>query len=201
MEKQVNEKKKQQAMPAPGDALILVDIQNDFLPGGALAVPMGDEIIAPLNKMIAVFEESRLPVFATRDWHPSNHCSFKNNGGPWPSHCLARNSGAEFAASLRLPSTFTVISKGTTPSKDAYSGFEGTELDNLLRSKKIKRVYVGGLATDYCVLNTVRDAIRLGYSVFLYADGIRAVNVRPQDGDRAIEEMEKMGAVLIRAEN
>lgn len=197
----MNEKKKPQAAPAPGDALILVDIQNDFLPGGALAVPKGDEIIEPLNKMISLFEENHLPVFATRDWHPSNHCSFKNNGGPWPPHCLARGPGADFSSSLRLPSSVTVISKGTSPSKDAYSGFEGTKLENLLRSRNIQELFVGGLATDYCVLNTVRDAIRLGFSVFLYTDGIRAVDVRPDDGERAIQEMEKLGAVLIRTEN
>ncbi len=169
----------------PGDALIAVDVQNDFLPGGSLAVPQGDAVVAPLNRYAAVFAVGGLPIYATRDWHPINHCSFKAQGGPWPPHSVADTNGAAFAPGLKLPAQTTVISKATTADKDAYSGFEGTDLDARLRAQGVKRVFVGGLATDYCVLNTVRDARKLGYDVMLLTDAIRAVNVKPDDGKRA----------------
>ena len=177
-----------------GDALILVDVQNDFLPGGSLAVPQGDAVVPVLNRYLATFTARALPIYATRDWHPANHCSFKARGGPWPPHCVAETRGAQFAANLKLPPGAAIISKATTPDKDAYSGFEGTDLDARLRAQTIKRLFVGGLATDYCVLNTVRDARRLGYEVRLLTDAIRAVNVKPDDGRRAEEEMQRLGA-------
>lgn len=177
----------------PDDALIVVDVQNDFLPGGNLAVPHGDEVVPVLNRYLAVFAARDLPIYATRDWHPADHCSFKAQGGPWPPHCVAETRGAQFAGNLELPTGTIVISKATTPDKDAYSGFEGTDLDARLRAQKIKRLFVGGLATDYCVLNTVRDARRLGYEVRLLADAIRAVNVKPDDGRKAEEEMRRLG--------
>ncbi len=182
---------------SPGDALIVVDVQNDFLPGGALAVPQGDQVIEPLNRAAVLFEAKGLPVFATRDWHPENHCSFKAQGGPWPPHCVAGTRGAEFAPSLRLPASAVVISKATTPERDAYSGFQGTELAELLRRRGVKRVMVGGLATDYCVLNTVKDALTQGFQVLLLTDAIRAVDVKPGDGEAARTEMERAGAVPI----
>jgi nicotinamidase/pyrazinamidase len=182
---------------SPGDALIVVDVQNDFLPGGALAVPQGDQVIEPLNRAAALFEAKGLPVFATRDWHPENHCSFKAQGGPWPPHCVAATRGAEFAPGLRLPTSAVVISKATTPERDAYSGFQGTELAELLRRRGVKRVVVGGLATDYCVLNTVKDALTQGFQVLLLTDAIRAVDVKPGDGEAARTEMERAGAVPI----
>lgn len=180
-----------------GDALIVVDVQNDFLPGGSLAVPDGDAVVPVLNRYLAEFAARELPVYATRDWHPPNHCSFKARGGSWPPHCVAGSCGAEFAALLKLPSGTFVISKATQANKDAYSGFEGTGLDASLRARKIKRLFVGGLATDYCVLNTVRDALGLGYRVCLLTDAIRAVNVKPEDGRKAETEMRHLGAETV----
>lgn len=181
----------------PGDALILVDVQYDFLPGGSLAVPRGDEVVPALNRYIALFQQRGLPVFATRDWHPPQHCSFREQGGPWPPHCIAGSDGARFAALLDLPCEVTIISKATTTQTDAYSGFEGTELTELLRQAGVSRVFVGGLATDYCVLNTVRDARRLGFGAVLLTDAVRAVDVAPGDGERAIAEMLGAGALAI----
>ncbi|TAM46648.1 MAG: nicotinamidase [Gammaproteobacteria bacterium] len=178
----------------PGDALIVVDVQNDFLPGGTLAVPDGDAVVPVLNRYAAAFAAGQFPIYATRDWHPTNHCSFKARGGPWPPHCVANSNGAAFAPGLKLPAQTVVISKATTADKDAYSGFEGTDLDARLRAQGVKRVFVGGLATDYCVLNTVRDARKLGYDVLLLTDAIRAVNLKPEDGQRAKDEMRRLGA-------
>lgn len=177
-----------------GDALIVVDVQNDFLPGGSLAVPCGDEVVPVLNRYLAAFAAKGLPIYATRDWHPANHCSFKARGGPWPPHCVAGSGGAQFAPGLKPPPQTTVISKADTPDKDAYSGFEDTDLDRRLRAQDVRRVFVGGLATDYCVLNTVRDARRLGYETFLLTDAVRAVNVNPDDGRNAEAEMRRLGA-------
>jgi nicotinamidase/pyrazinamidase len=178
----------------PGDALIVVDVQKDFLPGGSLAVAEGDKVVPALNRYIAAFEKARLPIFATRCWHPENHCSFKPQGGPWPPHCVAGSEGARFAPNLRLPEEAKIVSKATASDKDAYSGFEGTELDRWLKDGNVKRIFVGGLATDYCVLNTVKDALTLGYETLLLSDGIRAVNVHQGDGKRAEEEMISLGA-------
>lgn len=178
-----------------GDALVIVDVQSDFLPGGSLAVPRGDEVVAVLNGYIAAFQKSGLPVVATRDWHPPDHCSFQQQGGPWPPHCVAGSPGAGFAARLQLPSDVILISKATERQSDAYSGFEGTELDRLLRQAGVGRIFVGGLATDYCVLNTVRDALRLAYQTVLLRDAIRAVDVQAGDGERAIAEMLQKGAI------
>lgn len=183
-----------------GDALVVVDVQNDFLPGGALGVPGGDEVIPVLNRYLAVWRERGLPVFATRDWHPQGHCSFRERGGPWPPHCVAESPGARFANALNLPPATAVISKGTTPDQDAYSGFQGTDLDDRLRRAGVRRVFVGGLATDYCVVSTVRDALARGYQTVVLADAIRAVNVQPDDGRKAEAEMGRLGAALIRIE-
>lgn len=184
-------------MPIPlenRDALIIVDVQNDFLPGGALAVPDGDAVLPVLNGYITLFERRGLPIFATRDWHPADHCSFRALGGPWPPHCVAFSRGAAFAADLQLPCSAVVVSKAQTAERDAYSGFEGTELEALLRARGASRLLVGGLATDYCVLNTVRDGLARGFQVLLLTDAIRAVGVNPGDGDRALSEMVALGA-------
>ena len=180
--------------PQPGDVLLVTDIQNDFLPGGSLAVAGGDEVVPVLNRYIDAFVALDLPVYATRDWHPERHCSFRAQGGPWPVHCVAGTHGAGFAATLALPPGTTVISKATSPDREAYSSFEGTSLDSHLREAGIRRIFIGGIATDYCVLNTVRDARRLGYEVMLLTDAIRAVDVQPGDGLRAEEEMARLGA-------
>lgn len=171
------------------DTLIIVDVQNDFLPGGALAVAHGDEVIPVLNQYIARFSAKALPIFATRDWHPAHHCSFKLQGGPWPPHCVAETAGAAFARELRLPDNAIIVSKATRVDQDAYSGFVGTDLAERLRALKVARVFVGGLATDYCVLNTVLDARKNNFATVLLSDAIRAVNVQPDDGVRAIEKM------------
>ena len=183
-----------------GDALLIVDVQNDFLPGGSLAVPRGDEVVPVLNRCLQIFTAQSLPVYATRDWHPERHCSFRAQGGPWPPHCVAGTRGAEFAAALQLPPSAAIVSKAATAEQDAYSGFQGTGLDAQLRAANIRRLFIGGLATDYCVLNTVRDALQLGYRVWLLGDAIRAVDVQPGDGQRAEQEMIKLGAQRISVE-
>jgi nicotinamidase/pyrazinamidase len=186
--------------PTDGDALILVDVQHDFLPGGSLGVADGDAIIEPLNAAIEQFSRQGLPVVATRDWHPSNHISFAAQGGPWPPHCVQGTHGAQFDPALRIPEGAIIISKASDPAHDAYSGFQGTDLDEQLRALGVRRVFVGGLATDYCVLNTVLDARRLGYQVVLLADAVRAVNVQPDDGEAALAQMAEAGAVAVRTD-
>lgn len=180
-----------------GDALVAVDVQNDFFSGGSLTVPGAEEILPAMNRYIEIFQSKELPVYATRDWHPEKHCSFKSQGGPWPVHCVAGSKGAQFHPDLHLPDYVVVISGATELDKEAYSGFEGTDLNERLRSAGIRRLLIGGLATDYCVLNTVKDALKYGYEVFLLMDAIRAVNVRPEDGQNAIDEMTRMGAVPV----
>jgi nicotinamidase/pyrazinamidase len=181
--------------PGPGDALLVVDVQNDFLPGGSLAVPDGDRVVPVLNRYIARFVAADLPVFATRDWHPPDHCSFAPRGGPWPPHCVAGSPGAAFAPALELPVGTTVVSKADSPERDAYSGFQGTDLADGLRAQGVRRVFVGGLATDYCVLHTVQDALAAGFAVVLLTDAVRAVEIKPGDGARALAAMQDAGAV------
>ncbi len=187
--------------PAEGDALIIVDVQNDFLPGGNLGVPDGDAVLPVMNRYLELFRRAGLPVYATRDWHPEGHCSFKAQGGPWPPHCVAESEGAAFARELKIGEDVDVISKATTVEKDAYSGFEGTDLAERLRKQKVNRLFIGGLATDYCVLNTVKDALREGFQVLLLEDGIRGVEVNAGDSEKAIEEMHALGARSIRLED
>ena len=136
---------------------------------------------------------------ATRDWHPAEHCSFKNQGGPWPQHCVAQTSGAEFPSALNLPESAQIISKATQKEEDAYSGFQGTDLDSRLQSGGIRRLFIGGLATDYCVLNTVKDALKFGYTVYLLQDAVRAVNRNPDDGKKALQEMMDLDCRLCNA--
>jgi nicotinamidase/pyrazinamidase len=179
---------------ASGDALIIVDVQRDFLPGGALGVPRGDAVIEPLNLCIDAFRHARLPVFYTRDWHPADHCSFRAQGGPWPPHCVAGTPGAGFAPGLNPPGEAEIISKATTAARDAYSGFEGTDLAEQLRRLGVRRVFVGGLATDYCVRATVLDALREGFNVVALTDAMQPVEVHAGDGARARDEMRSGGA-------
>ncbi|WP_426195322.1 isochorismatase family protein [Massilia sp. DWR3-1-1] len=183
----------QSLQPRHGDALIIVDLQYDFLPGGALAVTDGDAVIPVLNALIGVFEAAALPVVATRDWHPERHCSFQPQGGIWHPHCIAGSHGAAFADALRLGGA-SVVSKATGVDRDAYSGFEGTALGETLHEQGVRRVFVGGLATDYCVLQTVLDALKLGFEVVLLTDAIRAVDVQAGDGARAMARMVDGGA-------
>lgn len=174
--------------------MLVIDVQNDFLPGGSLAVPQGGEVVPALNRCIALFAGKRLPVYASRDWHPVDHCSFRAQGGPWPPHCMAGTRGAAFAANLELPQDAVIISKADMPERDAYSAFGGTDLDQRLKIAGVQRLFAGGLATDYCVLNTVKDGLALGYAVILLTDAVRAVEVMPGDGERALAEMNRMGA-------
>jgi nicotinamidase/pyrazinamidase len=183
-----------------GDALIVGDVQNDFLPGGSLAVPRGDEIIDPLNQAIRAFDESGLPVFAGRDWHPPDHSSFRERGGPWPPHCVAGTHGAEFSARLQLNARAQVISKATERDKEAYSLFQDTYLARRLESEGVRRLFIGGLATDYCVLNTVLDARKSRFEVFVLTDATRAINASPNDGRDALDRMKAEGARLIRSD-
>jgi nicotinamidase/pyrazinamidase len=176
------------------DALIIVDVQNDFCPGGALPVPDGDQVIPALNDYIKIFKKANARIFATRDWHPPNHKSFKAQGGPWSPHCVQNSEGAKFHPDLKLPRDTTVISKATDPLKEAYSGFDGTKLANTLKTQGATRVFVGGLATDYCVKNTVLDARKMGFETVLLLDAIRGINVEPDDVRKAIAEMIKNGA-------
>jgi nicotinamidase/pyrazinamidase len=178
-------------------ALIVVDVQNDFCPGGSLAVADGDEVIALLNDLMNEFLDRGEPVFKTRDWHPEKTKHFAAYGGTWPIHCVRGTRGAEFHAALIEDPRITIISKGTTESSDGYSGFDGTNLAQLLREKGVKEVWIGGLATDYCVKHTVLDARREGFEVKALADAMRAVNLNPNDGRRAIEEMRDAGAEIV----
>jgi nicotinamidase/pyrazinamidase len=178
-------------------ALIIVDVQNDFCPGGALPVPEGNLVVPVLNRYIRRFQDAGAPVVATRDWHPQTHCSFKEHGGIWPPHCIQESDGAAFHPELALPSDVLVISKANTPDTDAYSGFQGTELAWELRQRGVERVFVGGLATDYCVKSTVLDALREGFQAFFLADASRGVDVSPGDSRRAVEEMTAAGAVSV----
>lgn len=180
------------SMAREGDALFVIDVQRDFLPGGALAVLHGDEVVAPLNRCIDAFVARRLPIFATRDWHPPNHCSFAPQGGSWPVHCVMNTRGAEFSPQLRLPAHVEVISKGTDVNRDAYSDFSQPACRPRLLELGVRRLWIGGLATEYCVLYTVRDAIACGFEVLLLTDAVRAIE-QPA-GELAIKEMQRLGA-------
>jgi nicotinamidase/pyrazinamidase len=177
-------------------ALIVVDVQNDFCPGGTLAVPHGDEVIAPLNKLIDEFLERGDPVYKSRDWHPPSTQHFTAYGGTWPVHCVQNTEGAQFHPALRDDARIKVICKGLGDT-DGYSAFDGTDLDAQLKNDGVEEVVVGGLATDYCVKNTVLEALRQGYKVKAVEDAMRPVELRPGDGERAIEEMRAAGAKIV----
>lgn len=178
-------------------ALIIVDVQNDFCPGGSLAVANGDEVVALLNELVKEFLDCGEPVFKTRDWHPEKTKHFAAYGGAWPVHCVQGTRGAEFHADLIDDPRITIISKGIDASADGYSGFDGTSLAQILREQGVEEVWVGGLATDYCVKHTVLDALRAGFKVKALADAMRPVNLNPGDGEQAIEEMRVAGAEIV----
>lgn len=184
------------------DALIVVDVQIDFLPNGNLPVACGHAVVEPLNRYLRLFGRKRLPVVATRDWHPADHCSFQEHGGPWRIHCVHETPGAEFASGLQLPPDTLIVSKGTESEQEAYSGFQATGLDLAanLQSLGVTRLFIGGLATDYCVRHTVLDAMHAGFDVCLLQDAIRAVEVAPGDGAAAIREMCERGARTVTLE-
>jgi len=183
-------------MPKAHDALLVVDPQMDFFPGGALPVPEGDAILATVNQALRAFSDAGLPIFVTRDWHPADHCSFTAQGGPWPDHCVKGSAGAELHPGLALPPIFSMVQKATTSDREAYSDFEGTGLAEALRRHRVRRVVVCGLALEYCVRAACIDAIEAGFEVVLLTDGTRAVEVAPGDGERTLEELSEAGVVM-----
>lgn len=180
------------------DALVIVDVQNDFCPGGALAVERGDEVVPRLNAYIEKFSSAGLPVFATRDWHPEKTVHFQAYGGQWPPHCIQGTTGAEFRRDLRLPANAVIVTTGAAPDEDGYSGFDGRgaggTLEEMLRKAGVERIFVGGLATDYCVKHTVLDGLKRGFKVVWLEDASRGVDVAPGDSARAAAEMIAQGA-------
>ena len=181
--------------------LIIVDVQNDFCPGGALAVPNGDEVIDVINDWIKLALVSNHLVVASRDWHPANHCSFKDQGGLWPTHCVQNTVGSEFHPSLCLPSDVMVVNKGFDVNKEAYSAFSGVldstgeSLFNALNNQSVTDVYVCGLALDYCVHATAMDALRAGYRVHVILPGCRGID--KVKSNSCIEELAQQGAISI----
>jgi len=176
------------------DAILITDIQKDFLFGGALPIEGGDEIIPVLNDYIQRFKTSKANILASRDWHPQNHVSFNTQGGSWPPHCIQETGGAKFSPDLKLPEHTVVISKATDPKRESYSAFDGTILATELKRLGVKRLFVGGLATDYCVVNTALDACKLGFETVVLMDATLGINVNPGDVDAAIATMLANGA-------
>ncbi len=184
------------------DALLVVDVQNDFMPGGALGISGGDLILPPLNRVISAFLREHLPVLYSRDWHPADHCSFQAQGGPWPPHCVRDTPGARFDDRLRLEPKPRIFSKGQHRDEEQYSAFRaedeaGEPLSATLRRHGIHRLYIAGLATDYCVQNTTLDLRRAGYEVSVLTDACRAVNLQPDDERLALRRMGGAGAKLL----
>lgn len=182
--------------PGPGDTLLLVDLQRDFLPGGSLPVPQGDVALRAACRALERFRRAGRPVAASRDWHPADHCSFRHRAGPWPAHAVAGSPGADFGPGLELPGEACIVSKGTHAEREAYSAFDGTDLQRQLDAVGTRRLFVAGLATDWCVRATVLDARALGYEVVLLGDAVAPVETQPGDGARALAEMVAAGARL-----
>jgi nicotinamidase/pyrazinamidase len=182
-----------------GSALLLIDVQNDFCPGGALAVRDGDLVVPPLNRAAGRFAAAGLAVLASRDWHPAITAHFREQGGAWPPHCIQGSHGAAFHPDLQLPAGTTVLSKGSEPGSDGYSAFEGTDdsgrtLGDIVRQQGITRLYTGGLATDYCVRASVLAARDAGLEVTVLTDAIAGVEMTEGDCARALSEMAAAGA-------
>ncbi len=180
------------------DALLIVDVQNDFCPGGALPVVNGDQVVPVLNRYIERFRTAELPILATRDWHPEKTIHFNTFGGVWPPHCIQGSKGAEFHPDLALSSDAVIISKGMDPEEDSYSGFEGKDskgvkLADVLHQSNVGKLWVGGLATDYCVKHTVLDGLKVGFKLVLLEDAIRGVNIQSKDSEQAVVEMVRAG--------
>jgi len=178
-------------------ALVVVDVQRDFCPGGSLAVDHGDEVVPKLNRLIRAFEKAGLPIFFTRDWHPPDHCSFRGHGGKWPPHCVVGTPGAEFHPGLSVPRGSTVVSKATERDSEAYSAFQGTDLADKLRKAKVTEVFLGGLATDYCVKESCLDALASGFAVCVVRDCTRGIDLKENDSALALDAMASKGARLI----
>lgn len=185
------------------DALVIVDVQNDFCPGGALGVAGGDAVVPVLNRYAERFAGAGAPVFASRDWHPAKTTHFKAYGGVWPPHCVQDTPGAEFHSALAFPAGTEIVSKGMDPREDAYSCFQAETADGMpfaaaLGERGVSRLFIGGLATDYCVKSTVVDGVQNGFEMIVLADAVAAVDLTPGDGAKALEEMRAAGAQLIR---
>ncbi|WP_419174033.1 isochorismatase family protein [Desulfosediminicola sp.] len=183
------------------DALLIVDIQNDFLPGGSLAITDGDSIIPTINSYIKKFADAGAAIFASRDYHPAEHISFKDQGGPWPPHCVVGTWGVQFHPDLQLTDNTIYIEKGTNIGKEAYSAMDETPLAGKLQQAAIKRVFICGVATDYCVLASGKDLLAAAFEVVLLMDAIKAVDVNPGDGDRAVAELISSGATQLTINN
>lgn len=187
-------------------ALVVVDVQCDFCPRGALAVTNGDKVIAPINELLSVASRYQRPVVATRDWHPRDSTHFTTGGGNWPPHCVIDSAGARFHPDLHLPTDVIVVSKGISVDADGYSGFEGVDaggasLLSILRPRKIDAIVVCGLATDYCVRATALDGIQFDLTVVVVSDAIAPVNLTPQAGEQAVQEMRDAGVRLADTES
>ena len=178
-------------------ALVVVDIQNDFCPGGALAVTNGDDVIQPANRLIGHFRRHGAPLFYTRDWHPANHCSFKDCGGPWPAHCVQGTPGAAFHGDLEVPDDAVILNKAWRPDSEDFSGKSSSELFPRLAQAAVRRIVLVGLATEYCIKATAHEARAEGFEVIVITDAIRPVNVRPGDEQRALDDMRARGVVLL----
>ncbi len=187
---------KQMFSPWLGDALVVVDVQEDFLPGGAFPIAGSDRIIPVLNEYLGLFARRNLPVFATRHWHPPDHPAFKHMGGAWPVHCVAGTPGAEFPPTLALPSDVTIISKGTADVPRSVSLFGETELSFELHRRHVRRIFVGGLATEHGVRSAALDALHGGLGVVVLEDAICAVDIHPGDGLAVIEALREDGVDL-----
>ena len=176
----------------PGDALLIVDVQIDFCPGGALPIDDGDAVVPVLNRWIAAAVDAHVPIYASRDWHPAGHLSFTDCGGQWPPHCLQDSEGARFHPDLHLPSSVSLVTKGVRFDKDQYSAFDDTGLATELRRKQIRRVWIGGLAQDVCVRATVVGAREEGFETVVIADATRPVTCA--GGESANADMRRVGA-------
>lgn len=185
----------------PGDALIVVDVQRDYLPGGALAVPHGDAVVEPLNRVIDQFVRTDLPIFYIRDWHPAQHVSPVNHGSRLPVHCIAGTAGAEFAPRLWIAQSDPIIPLTAAHDHGAVSAFEGTPLAEQLNRTETKRIFIGGLAMEHCVMKTALDAMSRGYEVYVILDAVRAASARSGDDRRALRVMRRQGARTTRAAN
>ncbi|MFL5819305.1 MAG: isochorismatase family protein [Solirubrobacteraceae bacterium] len=174
-------------------ALIIVDVQNDFCPGGALAVERGDEVVEVLNRMAADYDV----VVATRDWHPDHHHSFAPHGGPWPVHCVQGSQGAELHPQLDRDRLQRVFDAGYAREAEGFDKFEDTDLEPFLRDRGVDEVHVGGLALDYCVKHTALGARKRGFDTVVHLDATRAVNVDPGDDQRTIDELREAGVEVV----
>ena len=177
------------------EALVIVDFQNDFAPGGALAVPHGDQIAGRISELL---DSGRFDlVVATRDWHPADHGSFAAQGGIWPPHCVQGTPGAELHDGLDRARVDVIVDKGQDPQTEGYSGFQQTELEQVLRDAGVDRVTVVGLATDYCVRHTALDALRAGFDVTVDREGVRGIDAKPGDAERALDEVREAGGSVV----